>query len=168
MIECEKRQRLVKRNKDGSKAEAFRCLNVKCDMNGQQVTDEQCARCPLAVVFKPRPCNKGPEPCDECREKERELSKKYKDSIKVPEFPALHLQLISWKEAVKKWRAAGKPKRTDKEVANIKENFCNETCSWFDPAKSRCKGCGCKVTEGGVAVFNKIRMATEHCPRDLW
>jgi len=168
MPQCEKRQRVVKRGKGGQE-EFFRCINAKCDLHGEQVTDEQCDRCPLAVVFKKRPCNKAPAPCDECREMERELGEKYKDGIKVPEYPALHLQLMSWKEAVRKWREAGKPKRTDEEVSEIKRKFCNEAaCTWFDPEKNRCKGCGCRVTEGGIAVLNKIRMATEHCPRDFW
>lgn len=154
------------RGPSGSK-ESFRCINVKCDMMGENVTDDQCSQCPLAVVFKKRPCNKIPEPCDDCRKAEKELAKKHKDSIKVPEFPAIHLQLISWKEAIRKWREAGKPKRSDEEVKAILETHC-KGCSWYDADKRRCKGCGCKVTDGGVAVFNKIRMATEHCPRDFW
>ena len=154
-MKCEKRQRVVKRG-----IETFRCINAACDMRGEQVTDDICQRCRGAVVFKPRPCNKI-APCEDCGKKEKEL-------IKAPEYPALLIQLISWKEAIRKWRAAGKPTRTDTEVADIKNRFCNEGCSWFDPAKNRCKGCGCKVPSGGVAVLNKIRMATEHCPRDLW
>ena len=166
MPDCEKRQRLMK----GSE-ESFRCLNGRCDMNGQFVNDEQCARCPMAVVFKKRPCKKAPKPCEGCRDEEKRLIAEMRKShpkIKVPEYPAVWAQLMSWKEAIKKWREAGRPKRTDEEVAEIKEKFCNESCSWFDPEKNRCKGCGCKVTDGGVAVLNKIRMATEHCPRELW
>lgn len=166
-MECEKRQRVVKRG-NGGQVESFRCLNNECDMHGQTVDLEQCSRCPLAVVFKKRPCNKIPAPCEECREKERQYAKTH-DKVDVPEYPALVAQLVSWKEAVRKWRAAGKPTRTDEEVAEIKNKFCNRVnCDWFDPEKNRCRGCGCKVTNGGVAVLNKIRMATEHCPRGLW
>ena len=170
MSNCEKRQRVVKRGPKGQ-TESFRCLNVECDMHGQAVDDEQCARCPLAVVFKPRPCNKAPKPCEDCRKEEKKLiaeMRKTHPKVKVPEYPAIWAQLQTWKEAVNKWREAGKPKRTNEEVQEIKKKFCNSTCSWYDEEKGRCKGCGCRVTEGGVAVLNKIRMATEHCPREMW
>ena len=62
----------------------------------------------------------------------------------------------------------GRPaKRPDKEVERIFHQFC-KTCDWFDPDKQICRGCGCRVAEGGYAVQNKIKMATENCPRDLW
>jgi len=156
---CEKRQKVVQRGQT-----FYRCLNVRCDLHGERVSDEQCAQCPMATVFKKRPCLKIPGPCHECREKERELAAKQPSA---PEYPALLMQLMSWKEAVKKWREAGKPVRSDEEVNAILEQHC-KACSWYDKDKRRCKGCGCKVTDGGIAVFNKVRMATEHCPRDLW
>jgi hypothetical protein len=84
----------------------------------------------------------------------------------VPEFPALSIQMIAWKDAVLRWRKAGKPKRTDAEVEEILV-LC-KGCSWYDAKKQRCLGCGCKVTESGVAVFNKARMKTETCPRSFW
>ena len=31
-----------------------------------------------------------------------------------------------------------------------------------------CRGCGCRVAAYGMAVFNKIKMATQHCPREKW
>ena len=162
---CTKRQRVVKRGPEGQE-ESLRCLNRACDLHSQTVTDEVCDACPFKVLKHVRPCTKIPAPCEECREKEREIAKKNRDAA-VPEFPALTVQLLSWKEAVRKWRAAGKPKRTDEEVSEILETHCKK-CSWYDPDKRRCKGCGCRVTEGGVAVFNKIRMATAHCPRDFF
>ena len=62
----------------------------------------------------------------------------------------------------------GRPaERPDKEVERIFHQFC-KTCDWFDPDKQICRGCGCRVAEGGYAVQNKIKMATENCPRDLW
>jgi len=162
---CTKRQRVVRRGPEGQE-ESFRCLNRACDLHSQAVTDGVCDACPFTVLKHVKPCTKIPAPCVECREKEREMMAK---QVPTPEFPSLMVQLITWKEAVRKWRAAGRPNRTDEQVAEIKNKFCNKVnCSWFDPEKNRCKGCGCKVTNGGVAVLNKIRMATEHCPREMW
>ena len=161
---CTKRQRLVKRGNKGT-TESFRCLNLACDLHGETVTDEQCDRCPLKVLKHKRPCTKTPKPCKGCQEEERKLITKYEG--KAPEYPALLMQLVSWKEAIRKWRTAGKPVRTDKEVKKILDTHC-KNCSWYDKDQRRCKGCGCKITDGGVAIFNKIRMATEHCPREFF
>ena len=73
----------------------------------------------------------------------------------------------SYAAALAQWTAAGRPSRPDKEVERIFHQFC-KTCDWFDPDKQICRGCGCRVAEGGYAVQNKITMATENCPRDLW
>ena len=84
-----------------------------------------------------------------------------------PEPPGLVRRAASYAGAVARWTAAGRPERSDKEVERIFHQFC-KTCDWFDPDKQICRGCGCRVAEGGYAVQNKIKMATENCPRDLW
>jgi hypothetical protein len=84
-----------------------------------------------------------------------------------PEYPAMSLQLWAYKEAIIKWQKAGRPTRTNEEVQKIHDTHC-VGCSWYDPDKKRCKGCGCRVTTGSVAVLNKIKMKTEHCPKGEW
>lgn len=157
---CTKRQRIVKRDSHRS-MESFRCFNKACPVYGTTVSDEMCAACPMQVLKHKRPCAKIPRHYSECGAAEKALLKT------TPKYPSLTMQLLTWKEAIKKWRAAGKPVRNKEEMRKILETHCHK-CAWYDKDKRRCKGCGCRVTEGGVAVLNKIRMKTEHCPRDLW
>ncbi len=83
------------------------------------------------------------------------------------ETPGFVRRTLSYAEALIAWAAAGRPERSDKEVERIFYQHC-KPCNWFDPEKQICRGCGCRVAENGVAVLNKIKMATEHCPRELW
>lgn len=85
----------------------------------------------------------------------------------LPEPPGLVSRAISYVEAVARWTAAGRPERSDKEVDQIFHRHC-KPCGWFDPEKQICRGCGCRVADDGLAVLNKIKMATEHCPREIW
>jgi len=84
-----------------------------------------------------------------------------------PDPPGLVKRAYSYAEALARWTAAGRPVRPDKEVERIFNENC-KTCKWFDPERQICRGCGCRVAESGVAVLNKIKMATENCPRKLW
>jgi hypothetical protein len=107
--------------------------------------------------------------CEGCKQCEGELIS-IDGSLqldKTPETPALFHQARNYWQAVKSWIAAGRPVRTDLEVREIHTNYCLE-CDWYDKPSQRCKGCGCKVRPGGVALLNKAKMATEHCPRDFW
>jgi hypothetical protein len=85
----------------------------------------------------------------------------------IPSFPGAITLLDNYLLAVKRWIAAGRPTRTDENVKKIHEEFCSR-CDWYDPESKRCKGCGCKVKPKGVALLNKIKMATEHCQRNYW
>jgi len=85
----------------------------------------------------------------------------------APTPPGILHRAYSYAEALARWTAAGQPVRPDKEVERIFNDNC-KTCKWFDPKKQICRGCGCRVAVNGVAVLNKIKMATEHCPRELW
>jgi hypothetical protein len=78
--------------------------------------------------------------------------------IKVTRIP-------TWAEAVAEWIVAGRPVRHDAEIQNIYKVFCT-TCPLFH--KDSCRGCDCNVRSEGWAIFNKIKMATEHCPRGYW
>ena len=84
-----------------------------------------------------------------------------------PEPPGLVRRAISYTEALARWTAASRPERPDKEVERIFHHHC-KTCKWHDAERQICRGCGCRVADSGYAVLNKIKMATERCPRDLW
>ena len=87
--------------------------------------------------------------------------------LEPPEPPGLVRRALSYTEALARWTAAGQPERSDKDVERIFHQHC-KPCSWFDPERQICRGCGCRVAENGYAVLNKIKMATENCPRDFW
>jgi len=81
--------------------------------------------------------------------------------------PPVIKQLKTYKRALKKWFKADKITRTNKEIKRLFETHC-EPCDDYDSKKHRCRFCGCKVKPTGIAIFNKIKMATEHCPKGLW
>ena len=73
----------------------------------------------------------------------------------------------SYGKALSKWRAAGRPMRSYKEVERIYWKVCM-ACAQFSLEKATCKMCDCKVNRSKVAMLNKIRMATESCPDGKW
>ena len=83
-----------------------------------------------------------------------------------PNYPPISLQLWTYKEALIRWWKAGKPVRTQEEVARLHKLCTDEPCEWYDEDAGRCKGCGCKVSVSSIAVANKLKMATEHCPQE--
>jgi len=194
MVQCEKRQKVTKRSEGIT---ILRCMNRRCVIHAQEVDDDICSRCPTPVVKHVSPCRKPrPQPPlvpggdvlepdhelidlddPEIREmieaagfdvKEIESIQKNLANADVRSYPAISLQLWSFKEALIKWNKAGRPTRTQEEVDHIHREFCAVPCEWYDEGAGRCRGCGCKVTTGSIAVFNKIKMATEHCPKDKW
>lgn len=74
--------------------------------------------------------------------------------------------VVHWAEALASWTAAGFPTRSQDEVRRILQQHCNEACESF--IEGRCKRCGCRVNGSRLAVANKIKMATEHCPAGKW
>ena len=187
MLPCIRRQKVVKRLK-GDKVTVFRCISKESSIKGQEVTEEICAQCPVRKFKK-----EGP-PCQQAQKeaqnpppvKDPSVTEEMRDIVKgtplenlsvdgleadtdekSPDYPSIPLQLWLYRDALVKWKKAGYPVRTNEEVKEIHEKKC-KPCSWYDSDKKRCKGCGCRVTDGGVAVVNKIKMATEHCPREYW
>ena len=79
-----------------------------------------------------------------------------------------------WAASVIRWNRAGRPKRTDKQVAACLRvctgNDDNEPCEHYRTTwlGGRCAKCGCCVNESSIAVRNKVRMATEDCPGGKW
>ena len=59
------------------------------------------------------------------------------------------------------------PTRSDAEVAAIFATHCRP-CEHYDPTAQTCTVCGCHVRQGGAALLNKIKMATERCPKGKW
>lgn len=193
MSECIKRQKVVKRGKNGIDTR-FRCMNKQCGVHGEEVDDGVCSRCPVKVLLHERPCKKPSEIAitdpnnvgppvttdelvnvsdDEIKEMIEDAGLDIEDINKPmkiegtslpPEYPPMTMQMWTYKEALLRWAKAGRPKRTQEEVEQLHSQFCSK-CDWYDKEQSRCKGCGCKVTTGGLAVFNKLKMATEKCPK---
>ncbi len=81
------------------------------------------------------------------------------------QMPKLTTRIHSYVTALKEWREAGKPIRSDEEVERIFEFFCSKCKSH---KKNRCLFCGCRIAINGHPITNKIKMATEHCPKELW
>lgn len=135
---CNKQSRVIRRLQDGTQFSILFCIESSSQFFTKEVTEQQCNNCPF---------NKKPEI--------------------IPEMPSLPKRALTYAKAVTSWVAAGSPERTEMEVADIYNTFC-KVCPWLDKEKQACKGCGCKVSTSSVAVFNKIKMASQHCPRHSW
>jgi hypothetical protein len=72
---------------------------------------------------------------------------------------------IRYCTALVQWAKAGFPQRSGLWVAAIYERHC-AMCEHYED--EQCMKCGCFVRPDGLAIRNKIRMATEHCPIGLW
>lgn len=66
--------------------------------------------------------------------------------------------------AVASWFMAGCPTRSE-EVVQAIIGICH-ACDFFDGEK--CVKCRCPINDRRVALFSKVRMATEHCPVRKW
>ena len=67
-------------------------------------------------------------------------------------------------KAVAKHVTTGMERRTDSEV-NTLLTIC-ESCEHY--AGGKCRVCGCRCNRGKIAYLNKLRMASEHCPKGKW
>jgi hypothetical protein len=172
MEQCDKRQKVVKRNNGETQ---YRCMNKESDNMGKEVVEEICAACPVRVLLnKQRPCKDKPiqstqstgitekEILNQLTEGGFDVSDLHEEDS--PDYPALTTQIINYKNALVRWQKEGRPTRSDEQVKKLFEKHC-QTCNWYDSTKGRCKGCGCVVSLGGLAVTNKLRMATERCPQ---
>lgn len=77
-------------------------------------------------------------------------------------------KVVSVADAMGRWHAAGKPKRTPEEIARIFDDICRQ-CEHYegDTAAGHCRMCGCQLRRSG-GLLNKIEMATEECPMGKW
>lgn len=73
-------------------------------------------------------------------------------------------------QAVANWISRGRPKRSDDEVRELFA-ICTACTPHFRPnneSVGSCGLCGCRLSIGGSAMTNKLRMATESCPDGKW
>jgi hypothetical protein len=175
--------------------EKVRCVNKKCDSFLEIVESDLCSGCPFKVTNAKKCTNCEAEKVKVSSETSETFTSKDLENAGIDiadvfsgkissnevtqalnlkvmaedgkEYPALTVQLMNYQNALRKWQAGGRPVRSPEEIKDILETHC-KGCDWYDKEKSRCKGCGCRVSEGGMAIFNKIKMATEHCPLEKW
>lgn len=83
------------------------------------------------------------------------------------EAPPLIIRLKTWVEALEQWDAAGNPVRSQSQIDDIYKTHC-KPCSFRRKTENICLVCGCRIATYGFAIFNKIKMATEHCPKGKW
>jgi len=145
---CDQCSVIPARRKDGRRLTILRCDYPESAHFTKDVTEHECCECPRHRAMEP-----GQPPTE-----------------MVPEVPSLRRRIQTWTVAVADWKLKGSPERPEEEVQRIYRTFCAATphCSWYDPARQMCRGCGCGVADSGHAIFNKIKMATQHCPRKLW
>jgi len=151
---------------------------VFCGEKNKQVTYEECAKCFKQLekinneaadkeIKKEEVLEKiRDEQSKELEKKTNELREKLKqENEKVPEsFPSLDSQVKNYSKALYKWVTGGMDSRPKEEVERIFD-IC-KSCEFFKDG--RCLVCGCRLANKGVAVTNKIKMATEHCPKGKW
>jgi hypothetical protein len=81
--------------------------------------------------------------------------------------PGYLKQLRNYAHATTAWVKNDMPSRSDAEVMDILNNKCMP-CEHYEKSKGRCRVGGCRLNLSATAVANKIRMATEHCPKGKW
>ncbi len=121
------------------------CINPLSPAHRQLVVAPTCALCNL----RPHGADVGPPP------------------EPPSNAPSLLKRAITYANAVSEWVATGRPERDAQQTAEIYERHC-KLCSRYDPANGMCRACGCRVADKGLALTNKIRMATQHCPLGKW
>ena len=151
---CDRCNVIQVRKRDGTRTTVNRCADQQSPFFTQNVTEEDCHQCPRYLAA----------------EAVRKAQAEAQATGEVPKVPSLPQRAFTWAKAVAEWKFKGSPERSDEEVERIFHSFCaaEPPCAWYDPARQLCRGCGCGVAEDGLAVFNKIKMATQRCPRNLW
>jgi len=76
--------------------------------------------------------------------------------------PSLLGKVVSLCAAVKEWKNAGKPVRTEAEILQIYDAHCGP-CE-HRTENSKCDWCGCPVNKKTGPLTNMIAMGTKHCP----
>lgn len=185
MKDCRKRQ--VERRGDET---LHRCINKQSDEYRKPVCESVCDSCPVRVFLesakkkKPDPGKSmlpvidtsNFPPCEfrfrqmgatpTCGvtglKVDKEICQRCAKDEKM-ETASLLKKPMNYLAAVRKWVAAGRPERTDEEIAAIYDEHCSR-CDMYDKDRKICNSCGCPATKDQPALRNKLRMATEACP----
>lgn len=80
--------------------------------------------------------------------------------------PSIFQQATNYAKAVARHISNGMETRSDVEVSDILST-CRK-CEDYLPEESRCRVCGCRLSNGESAFTNKLRMASEKCPKGRW
>lgn len=80
--------------------------------------------------------------------------------------PSLVAKLRNYEAALSRWLGAGRPVRSDTEVSTLLEVCQSNHCGLY--RDGTCGACWCPVSASRWAIRNKLRMATESCPKGLW
>ena len=176
MKDCRKRQ--VERRGDSVQ---HRCIHKQADTYRQPVNASVCDTCPLRVFIAKKQTmpglpivdTSGYPSCEfrtlggpevKCGVTSLSVTKEICERCaKESKMEAARLgeKVVNYVTAVRRWVAAGRPERTDGEIAAIFDNHCNK-CSMFQ--NGVCNSCGCPANKDQPAIRNKLRMATEECP----
>lgn len=131
-----------------------RAFQNEVSREGELVIKAYCSVTRGAVSFEQcQSCQAGTTPASEKRP--------------VPAEPSFAVKAWKYTKAVSKWVMQGRPTRSKEEVETIYQTHCRQ-CDWFNSTEETCRGCGCAVSTHEMAVFNKIKMGTEKCPKGHW
>lgn len=81
-------------------------------------------------------------------------------------LPTLTQKALHYVAAVVQHYATGANTRPNEEVEALL-TICQQ-CENYNSVLEICRVCGCRCTNGSNAFFNKLRMASQHCPRGKW
>jgi hypothetical protein len=84
-----------------------------------------------------------------------------------PKRPNIVRRALTYAQAIRRWERAGRPVRSDEEVAAILGEQCMP-CTWYIDGSCHHRNCGCRVNQNKTPLTNKLRMATESCPIGKW
>ena len=182
MKECRKRQ--VERRDDEV---MHRCVNKQADAYRTIVDSSVCDACPVRVFIEKKQqrgkklgdlpiVEVGDYPSCEFRHGRGGAKKCGVTGLSVTpdqcgrcakeskmETARLMDKVMNYAAAVRKWVAAGRPVRTEEEIAEIYEKHCSG-CTMFDKERQVCNSCGCPANKNQPPLKNKLAMATEECP----
>ncbi len=100
---------------------------------------------------------------EEIAEQKTEQERQQAEAIEIGKSLGWTIEdATKWIDALWKWNQAGRPKRTDEE-GNYIVSIC-EACDKYKADEKRCRLCRCGVSTGNMAIFNKAKMGSEHCP----
>jgi hypothetical protein len=81
--------------------------------------------------------------------------------------PSIITKAKHYRKALARWAKSGFKCRTAEEVARIYAKHCRP-CEKRDLVADACRICGCSVRTKGMALFNKLAMRSEKCPKGKW